>query len=167
MLKPTDRPPPSLTPRFAASITPPPPPVTTAQPRSPKSRPVSRADAYAGWSSPIRAEPKIATAGRSIRSTSAKPRRNSSAIRATTSSGSATCVSRMRLSSNGALEPVLREVRGVRPDREEDRRPDVERARHERLVPPAALPEPARRAPHRAPVEDPDRDHVDQVQEEA
>ena len=37
-----------LAPRFAASITPPPPPVTTAQPRSPKSRPVSRAAPYAG-----------------------------------------------------------------------------------------------------------------------
>src|SRR5260221_220719 len=34
MLKPTERPPPSLQPRFAASITPGPPPVTTAQPAS-------------------------------------------------------------------------------------------------------------------------------------
>ena len=45
MLKPTERPPPSLQPRFAASITPGPPPVTTAKPASAKSRPVSRAGA--------------------------------------------------------------------------------------------------------------------------
>src|SRR5919199_284298 len=38
MLNPTDSPPPSLAPRFAASITPGPPPVTTAQPRSEKRR---------------------------------------------------------------------------------------------------------------------------------
>src|SRR3977135_843874 len=42
MLKPTERPPPSLQPRFAASITPGPPPVTTAHPASPKRRPLPR-----------------------------------------------------------------------------------------------------------------------------
>ncbi len=39
MLKPTESPPPSFTPRLAASITPGPPPVITAQPASPNRRP--------------------------------------------------------------------------------------------------------------------------------
>ena len=43
MLKPTERPPPSLQPRFAASITPGPPPVTTANWASAKSFAVARA----------------------------------------------------------------------------------------------------------------------------
>ena len=63
MLKPTLRPPPSLQPRFAASITPGPPPVITAQPASPKSFAVARAAAYSGESSRIRAEPKIEHGG--------------------------------------------------------------------------------------------------------
>src|SRR4051794_4273686 len=78
--KPTERPPPSRQPRFAASITPGPPPVTTAQPASPKSRAVSRASSYAGDPSRDRAEPKQETAGRSIRSTASNPARNSSPI---------------------------------------------------------------------------------------
>ena len=44
--KPTESPPPSWQPRFAASITPGPPPVTTAQPASAKRRAVSRASSY-------------------------------------------------------------------------------------------------------------------------
>src|SRR2546423_795037 len=55
MLKPTLRPPPSLQPRFAASMTPGPPPVITAQPCSPKSFAVARAAAYTGESCPTRA----------------------------------------------------------------------------------------------------------------
>ena len=43
MLKPTESPPPSLQPRFAASMTPGPPPVTTAKPASANARPVARA----------------------------------------------------------------------------------------------------------------------------
>ncbi len=43
MLNPTDSPPASLHPRFAASITPGPPPVTTAKPASANARPVARA----------------------------------------------------------------------------------------------------------------------------
>ena len=43
MLNPTESPPPSLAPRFAASITPGPPPVTTVNPASAKRRPTSRA----------------------------------------------------------------------------------------------------------------------------
>src|ERR1700674_27641 len=58
ILKPTLRPPPSLQPRFAASITPGPPPVITAQPASPKSFAVARAAAYSDESSPIRADPR-------------------------------------------------------------------------------------------------------------
>ena len=40
MLRPTENPPPSFAPRFAASITPGPPPVITDQPASANSRPV-------------------------------------------------------------------------------------------------------------------------------
>ena len=83
MLKPTERPPPSLQPRFAASITPGPPPVTTAKCASAKSFAVARACTYGALSSPTRAEPKIETAGRSISSTFWKPPRNSAAITAT------------------------------------------------------------------------------------
>ena len=43
MLNPTERPPPSLQPRFAPSITPGPPPVTTANWASAKSFAVARA----------------------------------------------------------------------------------------------------------------------------
>ena len=43
MLNPTDTPPASFAPRFAASITPPPPPVTTANPASTKLRETARA----------------------------------------------------------------------------------------------------------------------------
>ena len=91
MLKPTERPPPSLHPRFAASITPGPPPVTTAKPASAKRCPVSRAAAYVVEPSATRAEPKIETAGRSIRSTAWKPARNSDAI-SETSLASVSCV---------------------------------------------------------------------------
>src|SRR6185437_3577713 len=77
MLKPTESPPPSRQPRFAASITPGPPPVTTAQPASAKSRAVSRASSYDLDSSGARAEPKQETAGRSIRWTASKPAKNS------------------------------------------------------------------------------------------
>jgi hypothetical protein len=45
MLKPTESPPASLQPRFAASITPGPPPVTTAKPAPAKRLPASRARA--------------------------------------------------------------------------------------------------------------------------
>src|SRR6266511_610674 len=130
MLKPTDRPPPSLAPRFAASITPPPPPVTTAQPCSPNSRPVSRAAAYAGCSSPIRAEPNMATAGRSILSTSAKPARNSSAISSTASAGSARSVSRMRRSSTSE---VPWDVRVLHPEHEQRRQTEVQERDHDAL----------------------------------
>ena len=99
MLKPTLRPPPSLQPRFAASITPGPPPVTTAKPASAKSRAVSRAWRYASLSSPTRAEPKIETAGRSISSTFWKPPRNSDAITATSFASSSCVRSRMPRSS--------------------------------------------------------------------
>src|SRR5215211_2537207 len=44
MLKPIESPPPSLAPRFAASITPGPPPVTTANPAAENRRPVDPVD---------------------------------------------------------------------------------------------------------------------------
>ena len=78
--KPTESPPPSRQPRFAASITPGPPPVTTAQPASAKSRAVSRASSYGRDPSGARADPKHETAGRSIRSTASKPEKNSRPI---------------------------------------------------------------------------------------
>ena len=80
MLKPTESPPASLQPRFAASITPGPPPVTTANPASANARPVARALSYVGVPSSTRAEPKIETAGRSIFCTAWNPARNSDAI---------------------------------------------------------------------------------------
>ena len=80
MLKPTERPPPSWQPRFAASITPGPPPVTTAQPARANSVAVARAASYGPLPSATRAEPKNETAGRSIFSTASKPWKNSSAI---------------------------------------------------------------------------------------
>ena len=73
MLKPTESPPASWQPRFAASITPGPPPVTTAKPASANAAPVARALSYVGVSSSTRADPKIETAGRSICCTAWKP----------------------------------------------------------------------------------------------
>ena len=63
MLKPTESPPASLQPRFAASITPGPPPVTTAKPASANAPAVARACSYVGAPSAMRADPKIETAG--------------------------------------------------------------------------------------------------------
>ena len=80
MPKPTESPPPSRQPRFAASINPGPPPVTTAQPASAKSRAVSRASSYGRDPAGARADPKHETAGRSICSTASKPERNSRPI---------------------------------------------------------------------------------------
>ena len=57
MLKPTERPPASLQPRFAASITPGPPPVTTAKPRlGEELRGLARRDRAAVLADPRRAE---------------------------------------------------------------------------------------------------------------
>ena len=61
--------------------------------------PVSGRRAYAGCSSPMRAEPKIATAGRSICGPARSRRRNSSAIRSTCSAESSSCRSRIWRSS--------------------------------------------------------------------
>ena len=85
MLKPTDRPPPSCAPRFAASITPGPPPVTTAQPRSANSRPVV---ARRGVRRMILADARGAEErdrGPVDLVDAAKPARNSSAISSTAS----------------------------------------------------------------------------------
>src|SRR5688572_26936436 len=126
MLKPTERPPPSLQPRFAASITPGPPPVTTAKPACPKSRAVSRARSYGSVPSGVRAEPKIETAGRSISSTFWKPPRNSDAITATSFARSSCVRSRMRRSpgSTWPLDLALDEAR-AHPEREQRGEDDV------------------------------------------
>ena len=73
MLKPTERPPASLQPRFAASITPGPPPVTTANPASAKIRAVSRARRYGSVCRVHAGGAEIVTAGRWISRTSGSP----------------------------------------------------------------------------------------------
>src|SRR6476469_176638 len=168
MLKPTDSPPPSLQPRLEASMTPGPPPVTTAQPASPNLRPTMRASSYGLLPSATRAEPKSATAGRSIRSTFSSPARNSAAIFATDCSMGEVPSSRIFLSSViEALQAVLWRIRRVHPEGQRGRRAEVERVRREREAPTAAETQVSRGAPDRATVEDAERDHVDQVQEEA
>src|SRR4026207_489473 len=57
MLKPTESPPPSLQPRFAASMTPGPPPVTTANPASANARPAAPARAGARRAPALRDRP--------------------------------------------------------------------------------------------------------------
>src|SRR5262245_8158604 len=165
MLKPTESPPPSCAPRFAASITPGPPPVITAQPRPANRRPTARAAAYAGLPSTTLAEPNTETAGRSMRATCAKPARNSSAIVSTACAGSASAVSRRRRSST-ALEPVLWHVRLEGAVEEQDRRRRVQEPRDERQVATAPVPEEPRRAPDRAAVEGAERQQVEQVEHE-
>src|SRR6266700_112390 len=167
MLKPTERPPPSFAPRFAPSITPPPPPVTTAQPCAPNRRPTARASSYGLLPVATRAEPNSATAGRSILATSAKPARNSAAIFSTASTGSASCVSRMRRSSTRRSEPVLRDVRGDHADDQRRGGAEVEHVGDRRLHAAPAEAQPAGRPPDGAAVEDAERQQVDQVEEEA
>ena len=167
MLKPTDRPPPSCAPRFAASITPGPPPVTTAQPASAKLRPTARAASYGSLSSSTRAEPNSATAGRSISATFSKPARNSAAIFATDASmsdvpdGRGSCGRRSRDAVRGTCEAIM-------PERAA-RRPSPRRART--TISAFARPPPSRsqRADRQIapPSKNPDRDQVDQVEEEA
>src|SRR5437764_405647 len=118
MLKPTERPPPSCAPRFAASITPGPPPVITAQPASANRRATDRASRYGAESSPTRAEPNIVTAGRSIRATASKPCRNSSAIRLT-SARTSPSLARIRLSSKRGGSEAARDMRLVHAEHEQ------------------------------------------------
>ena len=80
MFSPTDVEPPSLAPRFAASMIPGPPPVMIAMPSSLSSRATARASSYCGSPSGTRADPKIETA-QPRSSKSAKPRSNSRPIR--------------------------------------------------------------------------------------
>src|SRR5690349_23580512 len=157
MLKQPDSPPPPRAPRFAPSITPPPPPVTTAQPASANFRPTMRARSYDGLPSWTRADPKRATAGRSICATFSKPARNSAAIFATDASMSDVPRSRILRSSVNVSEPVLRHVRDDHPDAERERRAEVEDVGRRRLAAAATEPQPARRAPHRAAVEEAER----------
>ena len=135
MLKPTESPPPSCAPRFAASITPGPPPVTTAQPRSAKQPSRPRAPARTpGCRSSIRAEPKIAAAGRSIRvdlrrSPRGTPPRSSRPRRRDPRPG---CRGSAVVH---ASEAVLRQVRHVGADREAAAAvPAVEDAGDDRLA---------------------------------
>src|SRR5689334_15956639 len=166
MLNPTESPPPSRAPRFAPSITPPPPPVTTAQPASPNLRPTSRAHRYGLLPSSTRADPKSATAGRSMRATISNPARNSSAIFATDASMSDVPSSRILRSSVTRSESVLRDVRRDHADRERGRRAEVEDVCDRRFRAAPAEPQPLRRAPHRATVEEAERNEVEQVEEE-
>src|SRR6476469_664561 len=167
MLKPTESPPPSLHPRFAASITPGPPPVTTHQPASPKRRPAARASSYSLLPSLTLADPNSATAGRSICATFSKPARNSSAIFATDASIGDVPWSRIFLSSVTQLQAMLCLVRRVHAEQQHRCGAEVERVRREREPAPATEPQPTRGAPHGAAVEDPERNQVEQVQEEA
>src|SRR6266487_3617946 len=188
MLKPTERPPASFAPRFAASITPGPPPVTTAQPCAANKRPASRARSYTGSPSRMRAEPKMVTAGRSIDSTASNPARNSSAIMATwrSSSAAVSLLGKIRLSSTS--EPGLRNVRRDHAEDEKGREQTVEDADLEG-APPAAtrngdrvgapdrellsgrrsdrVARHADRAPDGAAVQDSHGNEVDEVDEEA
>src|SRR5262245_24678648 len=82
MLHPMDRPPPSLAPRFAASMMPGPPPVMIANPSLASIRAVSYAALYSALFSGVRAEPKIVTALRMSERMS-KPSTNSPMIRST------------------------------------------------------------------------------------
>ena len=97
MLKPTERPPPSraairrLHRAGTASR-------HDREPACANSRAVSRAASYVGDPSTTRAEPKIDTAGRSIRSTAWKPARNSDAMSATSLANDVSCVCRREAS---------------------------------------------------------------------
>ena len=174
MLKPTERPPPSFAPRFAASITPGPPPITSARPASARSRAVCPRPRR--WPSPRRPapSPKTETAGRSIRSNAGTPpgtRRRSARCRSRTSLRStAGGGGRARCSCS---QPVLRDVR-------REHACDERHGRHDRGdghqigeppgAPGSTAPPPtpdAPRAEHMAAVEDPDRREVDQVEQEA
>src|SRR6266511_1110079 len=128
MRKPTETPPASRAPRFAASITPGPPPVMTAKPSSANVRPVRRACSYIGLLRSIRAEPKIVAPGRPIRSTALKPSRNSNPILAACSTRSGSIRSRMRRSSvscrginvpPGGVPPLLASEKQARQGRRE------------------------------------------------
>src|SRR5919201_3885768 len=118
MLKPTERPPASRAPRFAASITPGPPPVITAQPAWAKRRATARASRYGAESSPTRAEPNIVTAGRSICATASKPCKNSFAIRLT-SARTSRSLARIRLSSKRRGSEAVRDMRLVHSEHEQ------------------------------------------------
>src|ERR671922_3027095 len=148
MLKPTDRPPPSWAPRFAASITPGPPPVITAQPASAKRLATDRASRYGAESSPTRAEPNIVTAGRSMRATASKPCLNSFAIRLT-SARTSRSLARIRLSSKRGGSEAVRDMRLVHAEHEQRGEPEV-RDRHRGALPRehAVVRARARIAPH-------------------
>src|SRR5258705_9414274 len=167
MLKPTDSPPPSLQPRLDASIPPGPPPVITAQPASPNLRPTTRASSYGLLPSVTRAEPKSATAGRSISATFIRPARNSSDIFSTDCSMGEVPSSRIFLSSVMPLQTMLRLVRRDHPEDQCSRGAEVEGIRRKGKPATAAEAQVLRRAPDRAAVEDPERQQVEQVQKEA
>ena len=124
----------------------------------------------------MRAEPKIETAGRSIRWIAWKPARNSDAISET--SESSVSVRRRSRRSSSALrrsQAVLRDVGGDHAEHERRRSSASEAtattAASRRASAGSVRPPPARRTRHerrtwRA-VEERDRDEVDQVEEEA
>ena len=80
MFRPIEWAPLSRAPRFAAAMMPGPPPVMIAKPASPSVRATVRASSYSGWSSGVRAEPKIETAAPTLASAS-KPIASSASIR--------------------------------------------------------------------------------------
>src|SRR3954451_23240169 len=157
MLKPTESPPPSLQPRFAASITPGPPPVTTHQPASPKRRPAARASSYGLVPSRTPAEPKSATAGRSISATFSNPARNSSAIFATDASIGDVPSSRILVSSViVSLQTLVGLVRCVHSEEHNELRAEVKHVRGQAQPSPPAKPQPPRRPPDGSAVEEPE-----------
>ncbi len=80
MFAPTETPPAPMAPRFAASMIPGPPPVIVANPAFASAAPTSRAAAYIGSPSRVRAEPKTVTAG-PIPASASKPETNSPVMR--------------------------------------------------------------------------------------
>src|SRR6266540_1970944 len=141
-----------------------------------------------GSSSRTRAEPKIVTAGRSILSTASKPRRNSSAMSATWRARSSAFSSLERMPRSSTLETALVDVRADHPEEEQQHEHAVEDADLDGAVGAAPgdrdrigaahrellsrrrgdrVAGEADRVPDGAPVEDPDRYEVDQVEEES
>src|SRR4051794_26705342 len=82
MLQPTDSPPASCAPRFAASMAPGPPPVMTANPALASACPTRRAVSYASLSTGVLADPNTATP-RSTPASASNPSTNSDRMRST------------------------------------------------------------------------------------
>ena len=158
-----------------------PPPVTTAKPASAKSARRSRAPcSYVGDSSPTRAEPKIETAGRSIsldlleageelgRDQRRRRSRSSPSRRRSSRCGSTSLFAHSRPAGRGRADHRrARARRRVRTRVERHRRAGDDAAASAGFGAAATGAEDAPRAEDCAAVEEPDRDQVEEVEEEA